>query len=132
MAEKKPVRLLCTRYPKLRIHLPKAGGYIQFEGGYVDIAADDPAYDEKLERAKANPNVSIAKAGAAKGTQETIKTAGEFVCDICNPAQNFATAEKLAEHTADLHTAAPVLGEDGSDTPATDRRPRVRQGTSTT
>jgi hypothetical protein len=129
-----PTRLISRRYPKLKIWIPSIEEYRQLEGGVLDIADDDPALDELKAKAAKSPHLEIRKVtgSTAEGrpTTTTIKGAGEFVCDACNPPAVFDDEAGLADHTAELHAARPVLGEDGSDTAATDR-PAVRQGTVT-
>lgn len=43
-----------------------------------------------------------------------VKARSGFFCDACAPNQEFPTEDELALHVATLHTAAPVLNDDGS------------------
>jgi hypothetical protein len=47
--------------------------------------------------------------------QEVKARSGHF-CDACAPNQEFPDEEQLALHVATMHTAAPILNEDGSGT----------------
>lgn len=51
--------LVNTVTPYLRVFVPDDGGYVQFQGGKLEIEEGDYGYDEVMAEAQANPSISI-------------------------------------------------------------------------
>lgn len=134
------LRLVCRRYPKLKVYIPALKEYRQFEGGILDVDESDPAYEALKDVGTKRPYIDVRKitgelTDGGNAVTTPVKNAAAFVCEVCNPPQTFESEAELAAHTAEFHTAPPILGEDGRDTPATEPKPAppaVRQGTVTT
>ena len=133
------LRLVSRRYPKLKIYIKELKQYRQFEGGILDVDEADPAYESLKKVGTSRPYIDVRKITGelTEGghiVTKPVKDAAAFVCEVCNPPTTFGSAAELAAHTAEFHTARPILGVEGQDVPATEPRPapRVRQGTATT
>jgi hypothetical protein len=133
------LRLISRNYPALKLYIPASRRYARFEGGILDLDESDPDFEAIKKRAIARPDIEIRNfdrtTAAGRPDSSEVKAAADFICNACNPPQPFDSEAELAAHTAALHTARPILGDEGQDTPQTDAKPtppvRVRQGTVT-
>lgn len=110
-------RLLNSMYPFLKIYVPELEENREFNAGVLVLEADDPAYDHILKTATEDPFISIHSTSEdGQETQVKVSAQRNVVCDICAPAQTFATGDERDIHVAALHTVAPKLNAEGEIT----------------
>ena len=96
--------LYCPEAPELRVGpgvREPSPDILRFQGGFAEIARDDPRYDEKMGWIKSTTSVHIEVLGEDRGGLTFGGNPSAFVCPQCETAgeiRAFETRQQLSGH----------------------------------